>query len=565
MIDRNYQNQPRSLADQLAPMAARLRVSYSSVRPVCQSTIEFRSADRLDNFKTIRGLVLDWLKIRAGRPLPPQAFGGEGFELEEVGSQRMSAVSIDRPRYWAARLDDNDREVAQRNWVNEISIADHGNVGVVLGSRLLCVTRGKDQLYQPSIQRFVRTAVEKVPGAHVEGRLIEAAPWFVETREQVEKLIALISSIDRRLDVIVCALPEGSENPSDCSVDAQELHRRTYGAAHVAIISSSASFILSDYVGKEFSTFRGAVRTYKPGFDVNLDEPFGHPLSLPARITNWPEGGTEAFQRFIIGQTLVRSATGRDAERHLPPFTEVRRVASQLKLDDARQSGTSDIELLALADQEIKELRDAQIKERETYQGLVEQYERDRDQAMNEVEQIRAVNASLRHRLRLFEEREKDKSQHKVSIPIPRSLDEFDTWCREHLAGTVDIHNRAKQGLKNSQLEDVELIYKSLVLLRDFYCPMRRDGGIERLQAFRNACSELGLSEEPSFSGDKWGEQGKEYLVRYSGRDRLLERHLKKGNSKDKRFCFRLYFFWDDETEQVVVGWLPSHLDTRIT
>ena len=50
-----------------------------------------------------------------------------------------------------------------------------------------------------------------------------------------------------------------------------------------------------------------------------------------------------------------------------------------------------------------------------------------------------------------------------------------------------------------------------------------------------------------------------------TGTKRELDRHLKKGNSRNSRHCFRLYFFWDDEDEQVVVGWLTSHLDTRQT
>jgi hypothetical protein len=161
--------QSHSLAEQLAPIARKLRGAYASVRPVCQSIIEFRAHESLDTFAAVRGIVLDWMKSRAGKPLPPHAFQGESFELEDIGSQRTSALSIDSPRYWAARLDDSDREIAQRNWVNEISIADRQGSHVVLGSRLLCVTRGEDPPYQPSIQRFLRMVIEEIPTAYVEG------------------------------------------------------------------------------------------------------------------------------------------------------------------------------------------------------------------------------------------------------------------------------------------------------------------------------------------------------------------------------------------------------------
>lgn len=64
---------------------------------------------------------------------------------------------------------------------------------------------------------------------------------------------------------------------------------------------------------------------------------------------------------------------------------------------------------------------------------------------------------------------------------------------------------------------------------------------------------------------ERVGEQGDTYLISVDGRPRMLDRHLKKGTSKDQRHCFRLYFLWDEDSQQAVVGWLPSHLDTRQT
>jgi hypothetical protein len=127
------------------------------------------------------------------------------------------------------------------------------------------------------------------------------------------------------------------------------------------------------------------------------------------------------------------------------------------------------------------------------------------------------------------------------------------------------MHNRALQGIKRSEFGDVALIYKALLVLRDCYVPMKRQGGLERRHAFEQACAALGITEEPTFSGPRSGEEGDTYFVRFSGLRVELDRHLKKGNSREPRFCLRIYFFWDAEGEQVVVGWLPSHLDTRTT
>ena len=509
--------------------------------------------------------MITWLRNRAGRPLPPEAAKGETFELEEVGSQRTAAVAIQKPRYWAARLDDSDKDVARRDWVTEVGIAELPNNEALFGARLHCVTIGEDRPFDPSIPGFVWTIVERLPNVRVEGRAISLDPWIVQTEDDVAALVACMTSRRRRLDVIVCALPEGSEDPAAATVRAEQIHTKTIGSAHVAIITGPASFFLSDHVGKEFSVFRGAVRTYRPGFDPALDEPFRHPLALANRIVEWPEGGREGYERFLIGQTLVRAASGRDADKQLPPFTEVRCVSAQLKLDSARNAGSSDADLLRLAEHENDGLREAMDKDRATYQGLVDQYEQERDLAIEEAQQAQAANTHLRHRIRSLEERLNSQAPAASKTAIPKSLDEFEPWCRDNLSGAVEVHNRAVQAVKKSRYHDFELIYKALLLLRDAYVPMKGDGGLDKKAMFDRHCKELGLSEDPTFSGDRWGEEGDTYKVRYAGRPRLLDRHLKKGNTKDERYCFRLYFFWNEDSEQVVVGWLPSHLDTRIT
>ena len=63
-------------------------------------------------------------------------------------------------------------------------------------------------------------------------------------------------------------------------------------------------------------------------------------------------------------------------------------------------------------------------------------------------------------------------------------------------------------------------------------------------------------------------EQGDAFVVAWGpkGEKRVLAWHLKNGgNTRDPERCLRIYYFWDDETQQVVVGSLPGHLKTRAT
>jgi len=79
----------------------------------------------------------------------------------------------------------------------------------------------------------------------------------------------------------------------------------------------------------------------------------------------------------------------------------------------------------------------------------------------------------------------------------------------------------------------------------------------------------LGVEEGPSVSDSTLGKFDQQYEVAYQigyRSKQVLERHIKGGsNARDPRYCMRIYFFWDDERQKVVVGHLPSHLDTLST
>jgi hypothetical protein len=549
-------------ASALAPVAARLRQREATVRPVSQVILQLAADERA--FTAARNMALRWIDNRAGRKLPKIAWEGETFELEDVGAQRTAAVSITTPHYWAARLDDADRHVPQRVWTTEIGIGQREGGSVLFGCRLLCVTRGEDAAFDRSIPSFVRQIVENQE-AKLDGYPVTLNPWVVQSDAEVDSLVSLLSDPRRQNDAVVFALPDDETDITKTAIPAVEVATKTVGTAHIVILTGPASFHLSDRVGKEFSVFRQAVRTYKPGFDPDQDEPFRHPLALPHRITTWSDGGVAGYQTFLIDRILAASVSTRDFEQRLPPFIAVRRTAAELRIATAREAGSSDAELLNLAEEEIGKLRKALDEERGTNAGLWKVAEEERDQALAEAQQAREANRHLRFRIEQQEQQIKAKSGRAVVAPLPNSLTNFADWCAANLSGSVEIHNRAFQGVNKSEYEDVSLIYKSLLVLRDYYVPMRREGGLERKRDYEKACQDLGLEEAPTFAGARAGEEGDTYFVRYAGRRIELDRHLKKGNSREPRRCFRLYFFWDNDEQQAVVGWTPSHLDTRIT
>ena len=149
-------------------------------------------------------------------------------------------------------------------------------------------------------------------------------------------------------------------------------------------------------------------------------------------------------------------------------------------------------------------------------------------------------------------------------VPIPHDYEAMPQWVEKNLAGRVELLPRARNALKKAQYKDVELVYRALLLLAKEYRDMRY--GLARITDFEKRCREMGLEYGAAIGEKSAGEQGDEYYVSYppgTSNRRLLDTHLAKGVSRDERETLRIYFFWDEESSQVIVGWLPSHLDTR--
>lgn len=560
MMDKGTQEADPS-RNRMNPQTHRNRGRYASVIPVSQIALSINSEDDDARFRELVQEVLRWIANRAGGSLPDAAWEMTSFETEEPGAQRIAAVKLEDPQIWAARIDDADNSVAMRTWVTEVAVAKRPKGGLLFGTRLTCTSRGQNPEISRSVPGFARQIVE-VGGATLDGRPVLLEPWIVSSRSDVAELLDHLESPGRRSDTIVVSLPESSDNIDDAGIDVGQLVTRVTGAAHVAVITGDAAFHLSDRVGKEFSVFGKAVRTYRPGFDPEFDEQFDHPLGLWRRIENWEEKGPEAYTEFVANRVLENTVARKDKEADLPSFASLRALAAKQRRQEARTADASTGEMLGLVEEELAKVEAERDELVEYFDGELNEIEKQRDDAVKERDKLNQSVHNLKVRISYLQQAQSYNGT-AVETPIPNDLAGFREWCNTHLSGAVEVLNRAHTGIKKSEYEDTSLIYKSLLLLRDYYVPLRRGEPEPGRDGYEQKLQELGLEETQSFTGPAAGEQGDTYKVKYESQNCFLDRHLKKGNSREPRFCFRLYFFWHQRSEQVVVGWLPSHLDTR--
>lgn len=149
------------------------------------------------------------------------------------------------------------------------------------------------------------------PGLTDYGWRLRATPWVVRDAESVESLIHLIADPERTRPVFLTGLEIGETDPETAAIDVADLAWRTVGLAHVAVLTGPMTFVLSNLVGRRFSVFGNAVRTYHPGCVFGEREE-QHPMALAETLSGW-KGGSREFVNF-----LTREAADASISRQAP-------------------------------------------------------------------------------------------------------------------------------------------------------------------------------------------------------------------------------------------------------
>lgn len=160
----------------------------------------------------------------------------------------------------------------------------------------------------------------------------------------------------------------------------------------------------------------------------------------------------------------------------------------------------------------------------------------------------------------IYELKKKLKNQ-KKEVEFPSKYNDMVGWIEENYQAQIYLHPRAVRALKSAEFEDVRLVYQAVQILAEFYYNKRL--GLVTEEEYQEELGKLSLKDEKATSAISAGEQGDEYYVTIGGKKHLLERHLTNRVSREKRYCLRIYFYWDDDRNQVVIGSLPAHLNIR--
>ena len=529
------------------------------VRPVSQVSLVLSDQRAFET--AIRESVI-WMNSakRCAGAIPRDALGGNPFDLtHSVGALPAAATAYEdgRRRIWSGKLDFPDREVGQRTWSTEISIVELGPVTTFV-SRLTNITRGDNPPYLPSVPGVVQQVVGQL-SAEADGFPISDEVPRVDLRT-LPDFEYLLHNKQRRLPIV--ALSETDEGR--CLFEPGLALRRLIGAAHVVRLDPAVSWQLTRSLGREYSVFGGAGRIYWPGFDADHDDPFRHPLQ---RISQHFD--VDDYLAWLSSRVLPRAFIGLDADKALMRFTDVQALVSRQQREAMEvRSGPADREHLDELVENLKSSLAASEEQRredaDAAQALLDEASETTQIVEQERDELIAENARLRSKLLALTALRPAQTDDRT--PRLESYDDLEVWSTTTLGDHIEVLPRAlREGSKHGAPETLERIEKTLLLIRDYYVPMRLEQKDGAWDAFRKRCEEIGVEESACFSnkGDIKNFPG--YRASFAGRRVYLERHFKFGTGYDLRRMFRIYFTWDEDTKSVIIGHMPTHLDNNNT
>ena len=396
--------------------------------------------DPVKRFEEARSQVLWWMNKRVkselNRGIPPPAWSGEAFEIDQY-NQLYAAVTVPDLDLWTSRLEHDDPNVAARTWSVDISLRQVDSE-VILVARTLCVSPANCIYPVPlTVPRIIRDLINKVGLRDVIP--ITERPWPLKTSSDLELLELVLSDTLRLLPVVI--LTESDELAVDRTykvgqfvLDPVHLGKDLLGLAHLVLMPRNLGFEWTKRMGKAWSAFNGAIRTFRPGLDFSNDDPYRHPLTKLDDIVLWEYQGAlsaekmygeTAFQSFLkerMFQTITsRSLRGEDTLFYR--YAKVRSLAGGTVSEQVASPVEDELRL------EIAELRKQVDEERgeKDYAynysaGLEENLQRTEKERFSLRAQIEALRAGLGEIAR-------------TQIPIPTSLEELEDW-QQHVVGS---------------------------------------------------------------------------------------------------------------------------------
>ncbi len=495
------------------------------------------------SINAVGNIILDWAEKRSGGSLPLSARKLENFESLIAGRNVMAVrLSTEKHDLWSLRAEDPDKQVAGRVWTTEVGLGGEIGKPIRFSARLFASSPEAELNIQPHSPGFALQIADQF-GLYAGPAICETHPGYVETEDDLERLLEELVSPDRVLPIIVASRSENSDRPL---VDPEVVARAVTGIAHVRVLSTEAAWQLTKQIGKSRSVFGGAVRIYYPGFSED-DSPYPHRLVVGGNIVDVKSQDLAEgwFRKLAAEHSLSKWKVGGE----VIGFRDVKSASVRNQREAQLDGSATDSEKLKSAEELIKTLT-SQVDEVKQLNSYYEDEHRRAEERAIDAEQ--RANAGAYQIQVLRDLLQQSGSLQNDDEARPNDWPEVGDWADQSLAGRLVLTPKAKRLLKKPKFEDFRTVVDCLIWLAND-CRNRRisggDGSLREADVLPGAIN-------AHCGGDA-------YTTKWKDQNYTVDWHIKNGgNTRDPSRCLRIYYFWDEETQQIIVDELPEHRKT---
>lgn len=542
-------------------------------REILRVVATLQGPDSKGAFERARTETLFWVRRRTGGRLPKDAWDGRGFD-HLPGGRAVMARSVDNEiaTLWALRADDPDKNIPGRTWITEVAIGLPKKGQAQMSVRLMAYSSESDLVISPHVPGVVRQVHNRCGLCSGKYPVIDA-PKYIETDGELSRFLELLEDPNRCLPVIVASGDERAGDPGSPLLNTESLAIATLGIAHVVILPAKHSYTVSEKIGKARSVFHGAIRMYMSGFNQSAD-PYEHPLFVGYRVSNSPKEIEVELRRLAARESVRRTRLGHD----VLPFADVRSEAARRKAQQREVATDRVVRGNRLAKERIEALErqvQAQKSEVRALEAQVRSAKSDAERCFDlatQEEERAKVAEKNQQGLRAHVQALRDTlSQQHIDpdrdLELPNTWEWFAEWCDEHLAGRLVLVPRARRGIKKAILDDARTAAECVLWLSSTYRRIRMQGVDEVGRAARDHVRIVRRRDGKNLEGIQNSLCGEDEFS-FDWQDRRLKAdwHVKNGgNTRDPARCLRIYYCYDEVTQQIVVADMPRHRKTGAT
>lgn len=517
-------------------------------REVLRVSARLAGANPGDAVAAARNEALRWARNKTIGNLPSEAWDHNSFE-HLSGGRNCAAVRLKSgdEDVWAARVEDPDKTVPGRIWTTEIAVTCMPGKAGRFTLRLLVGSPEVSLRTEPHVPGVVRQVVSS-PGLNAGPIRLTDKVVVARSQRDAELLIDGLLNPSRKLPIIILSVPSNSTDPYKPLLDAGTLAKACTGLALVVVLPSQFSWALTERFGKQLSVYEGAARVYLPGFTEDANPFGGHELILPRRpsTTEDAESALTRLRWIAANGSVRRLQLGID----VLSFAPLKALALEQRQRELQKVGATDLEQLRSANERISILEE-RTREAERYQSQFSNLHAEAEERAEIAEtQLKASGFRIQQ---LLEQLKSSGVAPDENIDLPGRWDAVGDWCDDKLAGRVLLTPLARRGIRAAEFDDVRLAARSLLWLAN------------QLRSSKLYGAEGSLRDvvvEPGIVNAHCGTD--EFEIDWQGKRWVVDWHIKNGgNTRDPSRCLRIYYFWDESSQQVVIASLPAHRRTE--